>query len=158
MKSEEKTAWSLPGLFSLAAPWRQRFPACSTVFFGGWIGVLVEYNDIRALVLGLKNNLVCGRYLQKCSCNLAGSRPRCVQHSARDGGKGKGGMGEPWLGEIKVCGRGVSPNQHDLAETQVLRPTESRKNIFMLFTLRKQGKFCGNLERGEKGWPQFNAP
>lgn len=39
---------------SLSSASEAKFPASSAVFFGGWIRVLVEYNDIRALVLALK--------------------------------------------------------------------------------------------------------
>lgn len=50
------------GLFSvsscpLTAVWWLTFLACSRVLAGGCFGVMVEYNDIRTLVWGLKNNL-----------------------------------------------------------------------------------------------------
>lgn len=50
------------GLFSvspcpLTAVWWLTFPARSRVLPGGCFGVMVEYNDIRTLVWGLKNNL-----------------------------------------------------------------------------------------------------
>lgn len=95
--SHRKLKRKQPGFFQ-ASFFEQRFggkdfqlvPQSSLV---AGLGVLVEYNDIRALGLGLKNNLACGRYLQKCSCNLR-SRPRCVQRS--DGGKGGGGVSNEW--------------------------------------------------------------
>lgn len=110
------------------------------------LGVLVEYNDIRALGLGLKNNLACGRYLQKCSCNLW-SRPHCVQRSNGGGGGAMSGRNQsvwPWC---------VSPHQHDLDETQALKPTESRKKhlhavyadkIMILWKLRGEKKVGRN--------------
>lgn len=93
---KQRTVCFASVIFSWTAPCRWRYTACSSVFFGGWFWVMVEYSDIRTLVLDFKNNLVCGRYLEKCSCNLAGSRPCCVLCSA-----GRKRRAKPAVGKAK---------------------------------------------------------
>lgn len=55
--TSEKEVCSASALVLYQLSWWLTFPARSRVLAGGCFGVMVEYNDIRTLVWGLKNNL-----------------------------------------------------------------------------------------------------